>query len=167
MEQQDTIYDEKADRKREKAKALWEYRKANHLCIMCGKKFADVKGRLTCRKCRGKQNARRLKLKKNKLCVECGQPLSADDIKHKHISCAKCRKWRRMWKHEHYVPVDKAAKKQARGEDITKCSVCGGDIDEPGYLCCSKCRAKAREQYWERKKASKQQESHGQNKKTK
>ena len=144
----------KSQKDAERSRRRRKFYKENHCCISCGIQLEDDDTHVTCQKCRERVRQRRVKLKEQGMCTTCCMPLSDEDKASGYCTCAKCRGIQKQKSKEMYKKrkVDKAAKKLARGEDITKCSVCKGTIDEPGYLCCSKCRANAREKAARKKK---------------
>lgn len=92
-------------------KERYEYRRANGLCVQCGKPITGKKKQARCAKCRREHNQhqreRREYLRKLGRCYECGRPLDEEG----YTLCKKCREDRQK---AHYARCNSWANRRSR-----------------------------------------------------
>jgi len=131
-----------------KAKEKHDYRKANGLCVKCGKP-KDDSDRLQCESCR-KEQSEYLKMRRkyflnNKICPICRTTRLADGEK----VCTDCsQKLKDRRESYGYGKGDMRAYNRARRERLKAqglCVTCGREKADGGTVTCRKCKKRATE----------------------
>lgn len=130
------------------SKETIEYRRANHLCIRCGKAKA-IEGKTRCKECTDRDNARRKKNREycsdNGICTRCGINKAEP---HKKI-CYECLGKERDYYHargrsEEQQKRNTESKRRAvqHLKDMGLCIRCGKRTPADGRFECPTCLAK-------------------------